>query len=55
VSRYALTPFAKADILNIWSYIADDSEEAANRLLAAIYDTCSFVAEAPSRGLAAAI
>ena len=28
MSVYALTPLAKADIFEIWSYIADDSEDA---------------------------
>jgi hypothetical protein len=28
MSAYALTPLAKADIFQIWVYIADDSEEA---------------------------
>lgn len=50
MSSYALTPTAKADIFNIWSYIADDSEDAANRVEQAIYDACSFVAKAPMRG-----
>jgi plasmid stabilization system protein ParE len=50
VSAYAFTPLAKADIFEIWSYIADRSEEAANRVEQAIYDACAFVAEAPMRG-----
>ena len=50
MSAYALTPLAKADIFDIWSYIAEDSEDAANRVELAIYDTCAFVAEAPMRG-----
>ncbi len=50
MSEYALTPLAKADIFNIWSYIAEDSEDAAGRVEQAIYDACAFVAEAPSRG-----
>ncbi len=50
MSVYALTPLAKADIFDIWSYIAGDSEEAANRVEQAIYDACAFVAEAPMRG-----
>ena len=50
MSIYALTPLAKADIFDIWSYIADDSEETANRVEQAIYDACAFVAEAPMRG-----
>jgi len=35
---------------DIWSYIADDSEETANRVEQAIYDARAFVAEAPMRG-----
>ena len=50
MSAYALTPLAKADIFDIWSYIAEDSEDAANRVEQAIYDACAFVAEAPMRG-----
>jgi len=50
MSVYALTPLAKADIFEIWSYIADDNEEIANRVEQAIYDACAFVAEAPARG-----
>jgi antitoxin ParD1/3/4 len=50
MSVYALTPLPKADIFDIWSYIADDSEDAANRVERAIYDACAFVAEAPLRG-----
>ena len=44
MSVYALTPLAKSDIFNIWSYMADDSEEIANRVEQAIYDACAFVA-----------
>ena len=50
MSTYALTPLAKADIFDIWSYIAADSEDAANRVEQAIYDACGFVAEAPLHG-----
>jgi plasmid stabilization system protein ParE len=50
MSVYALTPLAKADIFDIWSYIADDSEDAADRVEHAIYDACAFVADAPMRG-----
>jgi plasmid stabilization system protein ParE len=46
---YVLTPLAKADIFDIWSYIAADSEDAADRVEQAIYDACAFVAEAPAR------
>jgi plasmid stabilization system protein ParE len=47
---YVLTPLAKTDIFEIWSYIASDSEHAADRVEQAIYDACAFVAAAPSRG-----
>ena len=50
MSVYVLTPLAKSDIFDIWSYIADDSEDAADRVEQAIYDACAFVAEAPMRG-----
>ena len=50
MSAYALTPLAKADIFGIWCYIANASEESANRVEQAIYDACAFVAEAPGRG-----
>ncbi len=43
---YVLTPLAKADIFDIWSYIAGDNEDAADRVEQAIYDACAFVAEA---------
>jgi plasmid stabilization system protein ParE len=46
MSVYALMPLAKADIFDIWSHIAGDSEDAANRVEQAIYDACAFVAEA---------
>ena len=50
MSAYLLTPLAKADIFYIWSYIAEDNEEAADRVERSIYDACAFVAESPSRG-----
>ena len=50
MSSYFLTPLAKADIFDIWSYIAESSEDAADRVEHAIYEACAFVAEAPMRG-----
>jgi antitoxin ParD1/3/4 len=47
---YRFTPEAAADLFEIWSYIASDSTEAADRVEAAIYDACSFVAQAPLSG-----
>jgi plasmid stabilization system protein ParE len=40
MSEYALTSLAKTDIFEIWSYIAEDNEDAANRVEQAIYDAC---------------
>jgi antitoxin ParD1/3/4 len=50
MSLFALTPLAKADIFNIWSFIAQDNEDAAGRVELEIYNTCAFLAEAPLRG-----
>ena len=50
MSAYVLTPLAKADIFDIWCYIPDDSEDAADRVEQAICDACALVAEAPMRG-----
>ncbi|MBM4260503.1 MAG: type II toxin-antitoxin system RelE/ParE family toxin [Deltaproteobacteria bacterium] len=50
MSDYVLTPLAKADIFEIWSYIARDNEEAADRVESAIYDACAEAAQAPLRG-----
>lgn len=50
MSDYDLTPLAKADIFEIWLYIAEDSEAAADRVEQSIYDACKFVAESPLRG-----
>jgi len=36
MSDYALTPLAKADIFQIWIYIAEGSEDAANQVELAI-------------------
>ena len=50
MSAYDLTPLAKADIFDVWTFIAEDNEDAADRVERAIYDACAFVAEAPLRG-----
>jgi antitoxin ParD1/3/4 len=36
--------------LRIWAYIARDSADAANRVEAAIYEGCAFLAETPLAG-----
>ena len=40
----------KRIFFDIWCYIAEDNEAAADRVEQAIYDACAFVAEAPLRG-----
>ena len=50
MSDYALTALAKTDIFQIWSYIAEHNENAANRVEHAIYDACAFLADSPLRG-----
>ncbi len=50
MSGYALTPLAKADIFDIWSYIAEENQNAADRVEQAIYDACAFLADGPLRG-----
>jgi len=47
---YRFTPEAAGDLFDIWSYIASDNVEAANRVEEAIYDSCSFLAQAPLSG-----
>ena len=47
---YRFTPEAAADLFDIWSYVASDNVEAAERVETAIYDACSFVAQAPLSG-----
>ena len=50
MSGYALTPRATADVFHIWSYIAEDNVDAADRVERAIYEACAFIAEGPLRG-----
>jgi antitoxin ParD1/3/4 len=50
MSAYALTPLAADDLRRIWTYIAADNIDAANRVEDAIFNACAFVAEGPLRG-----
>src|SRR6266404_5248875 len=47
---YRFTPDAVADLFEIWSYIASDNIEAADRVESAVYDACCFLALAPLSG-----
>lgn len=50
MSRYQFTPQASNDLFEIWSYIAQGSIEAANRLEDDVYRACIFLAEGPLPG-----
>lgn len=49
-SRFVLTPQARADLVNIWSYLAEDSSENADRVLARLYAAFTQLAEMPGMG-----
>jgi plasmid stabilization system protein ParE len=40
---FRFTPRAKSDLFEIWAYIAENNEDAANRVEGAIFDACSFL------------
>jgi plasmid stabilization system protein ParE len=50
MSQYRLTPQAVDDLFEIWSYIAADNVDAANRVEEAIYAACTFLSETPLAG-----
>ena len=50
MTAYRLTSRAESDLFAIWAYIARDSLDAADRLEAAIYSACVFLAEFPLSG-----
>jgi antitoxin ParD1/3/4 len=50
MSLYLLTPQAEDDLFDIWSYIAQDNLDAANRVETEIYAACAFLASTPQVG-----
>jgi plasmid stabilization system protein ParE len=50
MSGYQFTPQALGDLLDIWSFIARDNSEAANRVEAAILRACGLLAASPLAG-----
>lgn len=44
------TPQAEDDLVEVWAYIAEDSEEAADRFLGRIENACRRLAENPLTG-----
>src|SRR5579863_6615370 len=51
MSGYQFTPQAIDDLFDIWSYIAKENLDAANRVEEAVYSACVFLAESPRAGL----
>ena len=45
-----ISPAAKADLDDIWDYIAEDSTEAATRFLSSLLEECRLLAESPYIG-----
>jgi plasmid stabilization system protein ParE len=50
MKRFILTPRAKHDVEDIWNYIADDSIEAADRVLDALETAMVKLAKNPGIG-----
>ena len=48
--RFVLTPQARADLLEIWNYISEDSPENADRVLERLYAAFTRLAETPGMG-----
>ena len=51
MTRYQFTPQAADDLFEIWSYIAEDSPESANRVEATIIAACETLASLPFAGV----
>jgi plasmid stabilization system protein ParE len=50
MNEYVLAKPAEEDLYSIWSYIASDRVEAADRVESAIYSACRFLANHPQAG-----
>ena len=50
MSGYSLSPQAVEDLFEIWQYIAQDSEDAANRVQSEFFDTFGKLARTPGQG-----
>lgn len=48
--RFVLTPQARADLLEIWNYIAEDSPQNADRVLELLYAAFTRLADTPGMG-----
>ena len=50
MSGYSVSPQALADLFEIWQYIAQDNEEAADRVQGEFYQAFSSLAQTPGQG-----
>jgi len=50
MSRYILSPDANEDLFEIWSHIACDSVDAANRVESELFETFEALARTPGQG-----
>jgi plasmid stabilization system protein ParE len=48
--RFVLTPEARADLIEIWNYIAEDSIDNADQVLARLYDAFARLGQTPGMG-----
>ena len=55
MTLFRFTAEARADLYEIWSYIAADNERAANRVEAESYKACAFIAAGPFAASSGAI
>ena len=50
MKRFTLCPDAAQDLDDIWEYIAEDSQDAADRFLGKLYEQILKLAESPGVG-----
>lgn len=48
--RFVLTPEARADLIEIWNYIAEDGIDTADQVIARLRDGFTRLAETPAMG-----
>lgn len=50
MTKYQFTPQAIADLFDIWSFIAEDNPDAADRVEEAVFRACDLLADSPLAG-----
>lgn len=50
MGQYRFTPQAVSDLLEIWSFLAQDNVEAADRVEEPVFHACDLLAESPLAG-----